>query len=546
MDRPVDLGRRLSGREGAGRARALPGLTAISAIVGATLALLYAWPISHVVSRSLHWRAFAEVFGNHRLRSVAWFTLWQALLSTALVVAIALPTAGILARYRVPGRRLLMALVSVPFTLPTVVVGAAFLALAPFGHRQGVAPVIAAHVFFNVGLMIRALTNAWERIDPRFMDAARTLGAGRARAWRAITLPLLGNSLAATSALVFILCFTSFGVVVLLGGAGRSTLDVEIYRQALQLLRLDRAAAISVVQLVAIGGVLVLLSRRAASAPSGSTTALRRAVPNSFVGAAIIVGPVVVVSLTLVPLVTLFRRSIDVGDGRYGMAAYRGLLHVRQGTGLIHSPIASVVTSLRIASLAAVLAFAMGLSFAVVVAARATSRAARRLELLTTLPLGTSAVMLGLGFLLAFARSPVAWRSSWFAVPLVQAVVCFPFVVRIVTPALRSIDPALRSAAQTLGASPWRAWRWIDARLGAPAFATAAATAFAVALGEFGATTFLARPDGMTMPMAIVRLSAHPGSAVRAQGTALAVLLGALTMLTVLLADRAATAFTRS
>ena len=520
----------------------LPGLRALSLPVAAALGLLFAWPVVHVVARSLHWRAFLDVVADRRLRGVAWFTLWQALLSTVLVVAIALPTAGILARYDVPGRRLMTALVSVPFTLPTVVVGAAFLALAPFGHRQGVAPVIAAHVFFNVGMMIRALTSTWETIDPRFAEVARTLGAGPARAWSSVTLPLLRSTLGAVAALVFVLCFTSFGVVLLLGGAGRSTLDVEVYRQALQLLRLDRASALAVVQLILMGIVLTLVSRRTVAAAGFASVARRHPLRRNATGAALVAAPAVVVGLALMPLLTLVARSIDVGSGHRGIGAYRALFHSRQGTGLVHAPIVSLVDSVRIASLATLVAMMLGLSFGVIVAARPTSRATQRLELLTMLPLGTSAVMLGLGFLLAFARSPIAWRSSRFAVPLVQSIVCFPFVVRMVVPALRSVDPDLRRAAQTLGAPPWRAWRRIDARLSAAAFATAGATAFAVALGEFGATSFLARPDGVTMPVAIARLSANPGSTVRAEGTALAVLLGTLTMLVVLLTDRVATA----
>ena len=110
-------------------------------------------------------------------------------------------------------------------------------------------------------------------------------------------------------------------------------------------------------------------------------------------------------------------------------------------------------------------------------------------------PLGTSAVTIGFGFFVAFDRSPVDLRSSVWLIPLAHAVVAMPFVVRLLVPALRSIDPELREAAGVLGASPLRVWREIDLPVVSRALAAAAGFAFAVSLGEFGATVFLARPE---------------------------------------------------
>ena len=80
-------------------------------------------------------------------------------------------------------------------------------------------------------------------------------------------------------------------------------------------------------------------------------------------------------------------------------------------------------------------------------------------------------------------------------VPIAQALVAIPFVVRAVVPVLRAIDPRLREAAAMLGASPARVWREVDLPIVARAALVAAGFAFAISLGEFGATLFIVRPD---------------------------------------------------
>ena len=145
-------------------------------------------------------------------------------------------------------------------------------------------------------------------------------------------------------------------------------------------------------------------------------------------------------------------------------------------------------------------------------------RPAGALDGLVLLPLGASAVMLGFGFVIAFDEAPLDFRSSWWLVPVAQSLVAAPFVVRIVTPALRSIDPRLREVAATLGAPPRRAWREVDVPLASRAFAVAAGFAFAIALGEFGATVFVARAEQPTLPVAIFRFLGRPGRDERGRG----------------------------
>jgi len=154
------------------------------------------------------------------------------------------------------------------------------------------------------------------------------------------------------------------------------------------------------------------------------------------------------------------------------------------------------------------------------------------------LPLGASAVMLGFGFVIAFDSEPIDFRSSPWIVPVVQALVAIPFVVRIVAPTLRAIDERQREAAAVLGASPGRVRREIDLPIAGRALGVAAGFAFAISLGEFGATVFLARPDSPTLPVAIFRFLSRPGELNAGQAYALAVILMAVVAISVFSVER--------
>jgi thiamine transport system permease protein len=153
------------------------------------------------------------------------------------------------------------------------------------------------------------------------------------------------------------------------------------------------------------------------------------------------------------------------------------------------------------------------------------------------LPLGTSAVTIGFGFLVALDR-PVDLRATTALVPLAHALVAVPFVVRATVPLLRSINPTVREAAVMLGASPVRVFRHVDLPIATRAALIGAGFAFVVSLGEFGATSFIARPDTVTIPVMIFRLLGRPGLGNFAAALALAVVLGALTAAAILAIDR--------
>jgi len=515
----------------------IPRAVAI-AVPTAFLGLFFLYPLASILERGLtqngglDWPT--DVLASHDTLQIVWFTLWQATASTALTLVVGLPIAWATARLRFRGRELVRALVVVPFVLPTVVVATAFLDLLPPRLERGAVPILLAHVFFNVAVVVRIVGGYWERLDPRLWDAAATLGASPRRRFRELTLPALRPALAAAAALTFLFCFTSFGVVVILGGPTRMTLEAAIYDQAARAFDLRAAAVLSLLQLVAVAAVVVVSSRLEARAGLVAPLAPEAAAARPPRGrerialVAILAGTAVLLGL---PLLALVERSLSTPTG-VSLDFYRVL--GRETPTLLVTPWHAVVNSVVYASAATAIALGIGGLAAVAAAGRST----RWLDTAVMLPLGASAVMLGYGFLIAFDTAPIDFRGSLWLVPVVQALVATPFVVRVLTPALRAIDPRLREAASVLGAQPRQVWREIDAPLLLRPLGIAAGLAFAICLGEFGATVFLARSDHPTLPVAIFRFLGRPGAENQGAAAALCIVLMAVTAAAVLAAER--------
>jgi thiamine transport system permease protein len=487
--------------------RALSRL-ATAAVPLAFLAVFFAWPLLAILERSLSSGDGAglplDVLTRRSTLEIAWFTLWQAAASTALTLVASLPLAWALARFSFRGRSLVEALVLVPFVLPTVVVATAFLAVLPDGLERTVWAILLAHVFFNAAVVVRVVGAYWAAIDPRLDGAAATLGATPMQRYVRVTAPLLAPAVLSAASIVFLFCFTSFGVIVVLGGIRFATLEVEIYNQAARLFDLRAAAALALLQLAAVAATVLVsgrLERRL-----GGRRARPRPAPRPVGRDRIRVGLIVGCSLGLLtlPPLALVVRSLRVGDG-YALDHYTSLAAATPA--LLVEPWHAVANSLLFAGGAAVIALAIGIPAAVAVAGGRGG-----LDAVLMLPLGASAAMLGFGFLLAFDEPPLDLRSSAVIVPIAQALVAIPFVVRSLAPAVRALDTRLGEAAAVLGASPREVRRRIVLPLLARPLAVAAGLAFAVALGEFGATVFVARADWPTVPVAIFRFLGRPGA----------------------------------
>ncbi len=529
------------------------------------LGVFFAWPVAALVGRGfiadgggVDLTGLRDVLGGPRTWRLVGTTLAQAAAGSVASVLLGLPVAYLLYRTRFPGRGVLRGVVTVPFVLPTVVVGVAFTSLFRPGGMLGwahldetFAAVVVALVFFNVSVVVRTVGGLWERLDPRAEQAARALGASPARAFRTVTLPALAPAIASAAAVVFLFCATAFGVVLVMGGLGYGTIETEIYRRTTQFLDLRTAAVLSVLQLVVVTLALWAAARararreRALHLEHEDVAAHRwsRRNPADVVAAALTA--LVVGGLIVLPLAGLVGRSFREPGGSWGLANYRALGTTGGRNALVVTVWEALATSVRTALLATAVAVVVGGLVALVVSRRPRRRAARRavgvLDAVVMLPLGVSAVTVGFGFLITLDRPlgfDIDLRTSGWLVPIAQAVVAVPLVVRTVLPVLRAIDPRLRQAAEVLGAPPGRVLRDVDLPIALRSLGLAVGFAFAVSLGEFGATAFLARPDSATLPVVIYRLIGRPGAENYGMALAASVVLAVLTAVVMMLAER--------
>lgn len=523
---------------------------AVVAVPAAFLAVFFVWPLISVLVRGFGGTgtgAAWEVLTSPGVPDAVVTTVSLAALGTAGSLVLGLPAAWALYRLRWRGQIAARAMVAVPFVLPTVVVAAAFSALFSSrgilgfaGLDQSVVAIVCALVFFNVSVVARVVGTAWASLDPGTALAARTLGAGRFRAWRTVTLPALAPSIGSAAAVVLLFCSTSFGIVLVLGGTRVRTIETEIYLQVGQFLDLHAAAVLAVLQLIFVAAALAVAARarrgRDTAASGRELDGSRPAKRADLVAMAAVLAALA--ALIVLPGFALVERSLRVAGGGHSFANYSALVTQPAQAVLPVSVWQAALNSLVTATIAAVIAAL--LTVAVASAVTRGPRWASSLDGLAMGPLGVSAVVIGLGMLLTLNRTiaGIDLRSSWLLVPLAQAVVALPLAVRILVPAARAVDPRLRAAAATLGASPWRVWRTVDFRLLRGPTALAAGFAFAIAMGEFGATAFVARPERPTLPLAIARLLGRPGAENVGMGFAAAVLLALLTAAVMLATER--------
>jgi thiamine transport system permease protein len=532
--------------------RARLGVAALAAAPVVVLAVFFVYPVSGMLARgfwpdgSFDPGGVLSVLGRPRVHRVLWFTVWSAGLATVLSVALGVPAAFVLHRLHFPGIRLLRTLVVLPFVLPTVVVGVAFRQLitpsGPLGglHLDGTsAAIVAALVFFNVSVVVRTVGAFWESVDHRSEEAAATLGARPLRVFVTVTLPALLPGVASAAIVVFLFCSTAFGVVLTMGGLRYANVETEIYLLTTQELDLSAAAALSILQLVVIV-VLLAMSARTRRAPAVARASARARRPRRR-DALLLLWTAVVVAFLVTPLASLLLSSLRTDDG-WGLTHYRQLETTGQGNALLVPVTSALWTSLRIAVVAAALALVLGCAVAFLVSRRWRTASGRRLSTVFDgafmLPLGVSAVTLGFGFLITLDHPPLDLRTSPMLIPIAQAMVALPLVVRTVAPVLASIDERQREAAASLGAGPVRVLLAVDLPVAWRALLAATGFAFAVSLGEFGATSFLARDDHPTLPVVIYQLISHPGEANFAMAMAASVVLAGATAVVMLLVER--------
>ncbi len=516
------------------------------------LALFYFYPLIKIIIISFAPEGTFELERLRQLTSsddyyrILRFTFWQAALSTLLTLILALPGAYIFTRFNFPGKNLLQALMTVPFVLPTVVTAAAFRALLgsgglvnswlmtgfnlpspPIRIDQTVIFFLLAHIFYNYTLVLRIVSGYWSQLNPHQLQAARMLGASPWQTFIKVTLPLLMPAISSAALLVFIFCFTSFGVVLILGGPGCATIEVEIYRQAVQLFNLPMAAALSLVQIL-MNFLLMWLHARLTrknrvSFFSNSRGEKLQTAKSRLQKTILSINILFMVVLLLAPLSALIIRSFT-GEQGFTLNYYIALFTTGARSVFFVPPIEAVLNSVGFALTAMCLSVVLGLSASTYLAS-ARGRNATFWDAIIMLPLATSAVTLGFGYIVTLNSPPLNLRDSLALIPIAHSLVAFPFVIRCILPALRQIPQTLKEAAMVLGSSPFRVWREIVLPLTSRSIIVGAIFAFSISMGEFGASAFITRPHTPTMPVAIFRFLGQPGDMNYGQAMAMSTIL---------------------
>lgn len=517
--------------------------------VAVALGIAFAWPMALAVQAAFatpepwHW-----LTGDYaRNRIAGGFA--QALLSLAAILAVAVPLAFLHHRWRIPGSRLLLALQAATFALPVFVVVAglretlgaggwlqrstgfdALSAVGPWGA------VMLGNAYYNTGLVTLLLHTALARRPRRLEEAAAVLGAPPAAVRGRVAWPLLRPAALAAALLAFLFSFASFGVVLMLGQGHVDTLDTLLYanlRGAFP--REDRGAVLALVQIafqtVLLVGVLAMERRAArladAAAPHAKPTHPAATLAAWAAGA-----------LAMAPALAVLVGGFQV-DGAWSLEAWRTLTDPAARGHLVGFDLGH---ALAMSAFYAAVAVAASLGLTMLLGYAVRGPFSRWVEALAFLPLGTSSVVLGFAYLLAFTgRAWLPLVGTPWPILAVHTLVAFPFVARTVLPALRSLDARLDDAAATLGARTRARILRLHLPLLRGPLVVACAFAAILSLGDFGASVLLMTDDLAGLTVWIHR-HGGPGAfdpLARAQSTALAALLLALTVALLLLANLA-------
>ncbi|WP_433628988.1 ABC transporter permease [Halomicrococcus sp. NG-SE-24] len=521
-------------------------LALLAAATSAVLAVVFYYPVAIVFAESGGLSAFADVLSDEFLvREILGFTAYQAALSTLASVALGLPGAYVLSRYEFPGRRTLRSLTILPFVMPSILVVIGFVAFfgeqgllndllglvgLSVGELLGGLPVdsllynlpaiIVAHAFYNAPLVARVTNAAWESVDARQVETARSLGAGRFRAFVDVLAPQLLPAVLTGALLTFIFTFMSFPIVLELGGIGYATVEVWIYGLVRDL-NYSAAATLAVMEtalsLALTYAYLRYEARQVSASRAARPPARKRLLPDDPSPRAALervgVGAygLVVVVVFGGPIVSTVLESVT-GPNGFTLRYYEFLVQ-RQTTGASFQtkPGVAVWNSLAFGVGTLLAAVPMGVVVAAL-ANRARSRWGRAVEALAMAPFAVSGVMVGLGMLrgLVFGVPlPVVGRvqvDGALAIVAAHAVAAYPFVVRSVGPMLGNVDRRTVESARALGATRFRALLDVELPLVAAGVVAGAAFAFAISIGEFDSTVILATgSSSYTMPVAVER-----------------------------------------
>ncbi|WP_241264480.1 ABC transporter permease subunit [Marinobacter daepoensis] len=481
-----------------------PGL-----VIGSGLLLLAGLGLGSLLQASGASDAGRLLAGSY-FQNVIRFTLWQAFLSVILSLGIALPVAFALNRFRAfPGRALVLRLLELSLVLPTIVAVSGLIAV--FGRQgwftalldaglpghgwnlYGLNGILLAHVFFNAPLAARILLQALETVPAPRLRVASQLGLHGWWLWRAVHWPALKPVLPGLAASVFTLCFTSFAIIMTLGGGPRTTtLEVAIYQALRFEFDFTQAALFALCQLAICGSLWFLVFRKrldTAFMPNRQLSQPASLVRGKWFGVACGLVLAAFIVFLMTPLVAIAVRGLPA------------LIPMNEPIALYHQLLPATARSLLIAVPAGVGAVAVAL----LTLAAANRASGRRLAIIPAmtgyLPLIVPPLVLGTGLFIFLKPQLGNPMQGWSLVALINGLMAVPFTLQVLRGPVSSLDSASKNQADQLGVLGWYRWRWLYWPILRRPIALALAYGIALSLGDFGVIALFGSPGQPTLPV---------------------------------------------
>jgi thiamine transport system permease protein len=496
------------------------------------LLVFLGFPMFKLLSGAFSSAALWAVLENPYYRSRLLFTFQNAGVSMLVTVLLGVPVAVVFAKYDFRAKRLLEAVLTLPFVVPTIVVAMGFNALFGSNGLTGLnlsgSPllILLANVFYNFALVVRIVSSYLGTLDIDLEDAARSEGASAWQVFLHITLPIARPAILASSALVFLYCFASFGVPLLLGAGQFNTLEVEIWQSVSNQLNLAQASALALVQLLVTFAASLVYTRTQTDSSLALEFNAKRPHAKGFARVTLIVCVVFTLMLTLAPMLALLRSALFDQNG-LTFQFFTNAFNV--GDGLSDVPI---TLALENAALFVMLTLLLAVPLGLLYALATQFTRSRILEALSLLPLMTSATLLGVGYIITYPNL----TANLGLLIVAYTMGAYPFITRSVLPALRALPLEILEAARVSGATEVQVFWFITLPLLRPALSTGVAFAFASVIGEFSVTLVLSRPEWATLTTIIYGKLGRPGQLNEA--SAVAVMLLLLTTIGFLVLDR--------
>ena len=492
------------------------------------------WPVLAFLSGNnpLHtdeiffqWEFFQEFLSDPWNLRVIGFSFYQAFLSSVLSILVGLPGAWLLTHYNFPGQRWFRLLTYLPFILPSILVVLAMVLFfgnygwvnrglmallgidePPVHFLYSLTGILIAHVFYNFPLAMKIITDQWERISLKYLQAARSLGAGSTRRFFGITLPLLMPSIGSAFVLIFLLCMNSFAIILVLGGGIRyTTIEVLIYQLARIELDFSGAASLAFLQgglsLIGLAILLKGMDRRVeqeSGIKSWMPEKLRNRSLKAWFGLCWIL---LVLFFSLGPLIAIMMdsfRKFENGEWIYTWHWYQELFTWRENNHFF----SSLWNSLRIGLGSALISSLSGLGIVSLIAYRKGVQR-RFWELLMLFPLALSTVVFGVAWFYYYQGHLAGTVPLIFIVMAMHAQLTCPYWIRIVLPTLENIPTQWHTESKMLGKQALEyglriLWPWMRRT-----FLIAFFFSFSLSLGELNSTMMIADDSVRTLPLEI-------------------------------------------